>query len=199
MTKNFKTCAHKMICKCSCILSAMNPLVNLVARFYIANIFFKSGLTKIDNWSATLFLFQNEYKVPLLSFSIAAVLATFVELVGSVALALGIGTRYAAIALFLMTLIMNFTYQEVPENYYWMLILAMIAVQGGKRISIDYLIKIRCCKGHNVVPCCDQSCSHGFKHNDKVQNLTLEVKTPKKKSSTKKKSVAKKTTSKKKK
>jgi len=192
MTKNFKTCAHKIICKFNCVLSAFTPLVNLVARFYVANIFFKSGLTKIENWSATIYLFQHEYKVPLLSFTIAAVLATFVEIVGSIALALGIGTRYAAVALFFMTLIMNFTYQDLPENYYWMIILAMIAVQGGKRISIDYLIKIRCCKGHNVAPCCDQSCSHGFKSTDKVQNLTLAVKTSKKTSSVKKKTTTKK-------
>ncbi|MCH9753353.1 MAG: DoxX family protein [Alphaproteobacteria bacterium] len=192
MTKNLKTCAHKIICKFNCVLTAFTPLVNLVARFYVANIFFKSGLTKIDNWSATLYLFQHEYKVPVLSFGIAAFIATFVELVGSVALALGVGTRYAAIALFLMTLVMNFTYQELPENYYWMIILAMIMVQGGKRISIDYLIKIRCCNGHGVVPCCDKSCSHGFKPSDKVQNLTLEVKAPKKKATTKKKTTTKK-------
>lgn len=163
MTNNLQTCFHKCLCKASCIFSAFNPLTNLVARLYLANIFFKSGLTKTDNWSATLYLFEHEYKVPLLSFSAAAIVATVVELAGSVSLAFGLGTRYAATALFLMTVIMNFTYQEMPENYYWMIILAMIITQGGRRISLDYLIKRKCCNGNHVNACCAKTCGHGMK------------------------------------
>jgi len=186
MTKNLKACFHKCICKTNCIFSAFNPLVNLVARLYIANIFFKSGLTKIDNWSATLYLFEHEYKVPLLSFSIAALIATFVELVGSVTLAFGLATRYAATALFFMTLVMNFTYHEMPENYYWMIILAMIVTQGGRKISIDYLIKRKCCHGKHVNACCDETCGHGMKDLSK-NTLNLKEHVAHKKTTTKKK------------
>jgi len=128
----------------------------------LANIFFKSGLVKISSWTTTLYLFQNEYKVPLISYGLAAFLATFVELVCSATLALGFATRYSALALLVMTAVMNYTYQEVPENYYWMLIFATLVVQGGKKISIDYLLKRKYCGAGCTCPCCNKTCSHGM-------------------------------------
>ena len=193
MIECFKTCAHKILCKTNCFLSALNPLVNLGVRLYIANIFFKSGLVKIGGWNATLYLFQYEYKVPVISYALAAVLATFVELVGSTALAVGFATRYAAMALLTMTAVINYTYAETPENYYWMLILAMLVTQGGRRISVDYLLKRKFCDGHYVGPCCDKTCSHmGMCSKDQVKNLTTMVSKPHKKSTTSKKVAAKK-------
>ena len=183
-----KTCIHKMICRTSCVMSAFTPLVNLIARLYMANIFFKSGLVKLDNWNSTLYLFQHEYKVPLLSYGLAAFLATVVELFGSVALALGFGTRLAALALFVMTLVINYTYQEMPENYYWMVIFAMLMAQGGRRISIDYLMKLKFCKGNHTISCCDKSCGHGLMPRTAQEDIKdLTIKTPTKRKSTAKK------------
>jgi putative oxidoreductase len=183
-----KTCIHKMICRTSCIMSAFTPLVNLIARLYMANIFFKSGLAKLDNWNSTLYLFQHEYKVPLLSYGLAAFLATAVEIFASVALALGLGTRLAALSLFVMTLVINYTYQEMPENYYWMVIFSMIMAQGGKRISIDYLMKLKFCQGNSEIPCCNQSCGHVLTPRTEQEDLKdLTVNTTKKKSTAKKK------------
>jgi hypothetical protein len=53
----------------------------LGARLYVAWVFFKSGLTKLNNWEGTLELFEYEYVVPVLDSVTAAYLATFVELV----------------------------------------------------------------------------------------------------------------------
>ena len=44
----------------------LTPLFDLMIRLYVAEAFFKSGLTKIQDWSVTLALFENEYHVPLL-------------------------------------------------------------------------------------------------------------------------------------
>ena len=38
----------------------LRDVVWLILRLYVANVFFKSGLTKIDDWSTTLFLFTEE-------------------------------------------------------------------------------------------------------------------------------------------
>ena len=46
----------------------------LLARAYIAQVFFLSGLTKLRDWDTTLLLFTEEYKVPLLSPGVAAVM-----------------------------------------------------------------------------------------------------------------------------
>ena len=61
-------------------LDALQPLAALAARLYIAQVFFLSGLTKIRDWESTLFLFHEEYKVPLLSPALAAVMGTTGEL-----------------------------------------------------------------------------------------------------------------------
>jgi putative oxidoreductase len=40
------------------------PLVLLLFRLWVANVFFKSGLTKLDDWDTTVLLFTEEYHVP---------------------------------------------------------------------------------------------------------------------------------------
>lgn len=53
-------------------LQAGAPLVDVAIRGSVANVFFRSGLLKIDNWDGTLYLFANEYRAPLLSPGLAA-------------------------------------------------------------------------------------------------------------------------------
>ena len=49
------------------------PVWDLAARLWIARVFFLSGLVKIRDWDATIDLFQEEYKVPILPPEVAAV------------------------------------------------------------------------------------------------------------------------------
>ena len=65
-------------------------LMLLLLRIGVAMVFWKSGFTKLDDWNATLFLFQDEYRVPLLPTEVAAVLGTVTEIGGSIALILGL-------------------------------------------------------------------------------------------------------------
>lgn len=44
----------------------------LAVRLWIAEIFFMSGLTKIKSWATTISLFEDEYKVQLLSPEVVA-------------------------------------------------------------------------------------------------------------------------------
>ncbi|MGA9665502.1 MAG: hypothetical protein WBQ69_03515 [Gallionella sp.] len=48
------------------------PALDLGLRLLLANVFFKSGLTKIKSWDSTLYLFSDVYRVPLLSPDVAA-------------------------------------------------------------------------------------------------------------------------------
>ena len=65
----------------SSALDSLRPLASLVARAYLAQAFFLSGLTKIRDWEITLLLFTEEYQVPFLSPQVAAVMGTAGELV----------------------------------------------------------------------------------------------------------------------
>ncbi|MCB1998902.1 MAG: hypothetical protein KDG57_24000, partial [Rhodoferax sp.] len=49
------------------VVERLQPLAQLAARLYLAQVFFLAGLTKLGDWETTLLLFENEYQVPLLS------------------------------------------------------------------------------------------------------------------------------------
>ena len=72
---------------------------NWLARLYVAQVFFLSGLTKLRDWDVTLALFQDRYHVPLLDPVAAAWLGTGGEIVLPVLLALGLAGRFAAAGL----------------------------------------------------------------------------------------------------
>jgi hypothetical protein len=63
------------------VLNALQPVAALAARLYVAQVFFLSGLTKLRDWGTTVALFTDEYKVPLLSPLVAALMGTAGELV----------------------------------------------------------------------------------------------------------------------
>src|SRR5436190_13800049 len=86
------------------------PLADLGVRLFVAAVFFQSGLTKIANWSSTVSLFANEYAVPLLPPELAAFLGTGVELFFPVLLVFGLGTRFAAFALFVFNIVAVLSY-----------------------------------------------------------------------------------------
>lgn len=127
-------------------LAKLHSAVALVARMYIAKIFFFAGLTKIQDWETTLFLFEEEYAVPLLSPELAAFLGTFGELVFPILLLAGLFTRYSAIALSIVNIVAVISLEEIaPAALYlhviWGVLLAQLAVYGGGLLSLDTLIK----------------------------------------------------------
>ena len=46
--------------KVACKISGLESVALLGARFYIGWAFFSSGLTKLNDWDSTLFLFEEE-------------------------------------------------------------------------------------------------------------------------------------------
>jgi len=118
-----------------------SPLLLLALRIMIGLVFLKSGLTKISSFDATLFLFENEYDVPLLPPVLAAYLATAAELAFSVLIIAGLATRLAAIGLIFMTLVIQLFIIQNYEHYYYLALLSTLLVYGAGFLSIDKLIK----------------------------------------------------------
>lgn len=123
-------------------------LLLLVQRLGIATIFFLSGRTKVEGWftlsDTTFFLFENDYALPLLQPVHAAYAATIAEHVFPVLLVLGLFTRFSALALIGMTLVIQiFVYPEAwPTHLSWAgLLLPLIAFGGGKA-SFDRLVRV---------------------------------------------------------
>ncbi len=53
-------------------IESISPAFELGIRLYLFNVFFSSGLTKIQSWETTKMLFTYEYNVPLLNPELAA-------------------------------------------------------------------------------------------------------------------------------
>lgn len=123
-------------------------LLALLARVVIGLVFYKSGLTKIDGFAikdATIFLFAEEYKVPLISPVLAAYMATAAELSLPWLLWLGLGARFAALGLLGMTaVIQTFVYPDAYMTHgLWAIALLMIIKFGAGALSVDHLIRSR--------------------------------------------------------
>lgn len=117
----------------------------LLSRFAVANVFWRSGQTKVDGFSIreeTFFLFQEEYKVPLLPPDLAAYLATIAEHVFPILLAIGLASRLSALGLFGMTLVIQLFVIPGgwPEHLLWFALLLLIVARGPGAISLDHLI-----------------------------------------------------------
>jgi putative oxidoreductase len=120
-------------------------LLALPLRVAVATVFWNSGMTKLANWDATLQLFEDEYKVPLLPPDIAAHLGAAIELTTPVLLVLGLLTRPAALVLLGMTTIIEvFVYPQAwPTHIQWAAMLLVLLCRGGGNYSIDHLLGCR--------------------------------------------------------
>lgn len=119
--------------------------IALVARAATFSVFFRSGLVKLDDWNATLLLFENEYHVPVLPPHVAAYMAASLELGGSVLVLLGLATRAGVLALLGMILVIQtFIYPQAwPDHIQWVGFMFVLLARGPGAISLDALIARR--------------------------------------------------------
>ncbi len=131
--------------------------IAIVARFSIAAVFWKSGQTKVQNFTldfvagefklgipklsdSAIELFKEEYKMPFPE--LMAPLAAFAEHLFPFLILIGLATRFSALALLIMTLVIQiFVY---PGAYAlhgtWMAILLYLMARGAGVLSVDHLI-----------------------------------------------------------
>lgn len=116
----------------------LQSIVLLAIRLWLASVFLKSGILKIQSWDSTIALFTDEYHLPLIPPIIAAVLGTIVEVGAGLCLLVGLLTPLAALALFFLTLTIElFVYPGTNDHYHWMLLLGVIIAFGSGKISLD--------------------------------------------------------------
>jgi len=110
-----------------------NPLA-FAGRLLLAALFLPAGFAKMTGFAGTVGYIAS---VGLPAATLAAVAAILVEVLGGVALILGLGTRLAALALALFTLVASFifhAYWAVPADQAYvteLLFFKNIAVAGG--------------------------------------------------------------------
>ncbi|NMM27778.1 MAG: DoxX family protein [Glaciimonas sp.] len=139
-----------------------DSLIAAVGRFSIAAVFWKSGQTKIQGLSIDLVngefhfgwphlsdsaidLFKSEYRLPLVPPELAAPMAAFAEHFFPILILLGLATRFSALALLGMTMVIEiFVYPDAyPTHGVWATILLYLIAKGPGKISLDHWLARR--------------------------------------------------------
>lgn len=124
----------------------------LLVRVALGGVFWRSGQTKIaeGTWfsisDTTYELFRTEYAAVPLPSDFAAVAAATAEHVFPVLLLLGLATRFSALALLGMTMVIQlFVYPEAwwPVHSLWAALALVLIVRGGGMVSLDALLARR--------------------------------------------------------
>ncbi|WP_417878264.1 DoxX family protein [Vibrio sp.] len=126
--------------------SLITPFLLLTCRFWVAWVFFNSGLVKIASWQSTLYLFEFEYQVPLLSWEIAAYLGTATELIVPIFIASGLFTRPMALLLFVLNIVAVLSYPLLWEKGFhdhqlWGFMILLVLVWGPGPYSCDQFLR----------------------------------------------------------
>ena len=128
----------------------LQPIVNFGVRFYIAYIFFKSGLTKVDSNfmvpQATIDLFDWEYNAPIneIPAALSANLASYAELIFPILLVIGFLSRPAAVGLFILNAVAmiyvastDFAAVGIWQHTAWGAMLGLVIIYGPSKLSLD--------------------------------------------------------------
>jgi putative oxidoreductase len=120
-------------------------LLAIPLRFAIATVFWNSAMAHLANWQTTMYLFETEYKLPILSSNLAANMAVLIELTTPVLLVLGLLMRPAALVLLGMTTVIEvFVYPQAwPTHIQWAAMLLVLLARGPGQLSLDALIRRR--------------------------------------------------------
>ncbi len=134
--------------KASHLPESLAPLIDLGLRLYLANIFFKSGLTKVLSWDSTLYLFSDVYNVPLLPPEVAASMAVGAELGLSALLVLGLFGRFAAAGLFILNVVAVISYADlsdagINQHLSWGILLGVLLILSRGNWSVDAWLEKR--------------------------------------------------------
>jgi putative oxidoreductase len=118
-------------------------IIQLSGRVGVGVVFFKAGLLKYNSFEFAVKLFEEEYKVPLLTPETAARIAMLQELTIPILLFLGLATRLATVPLLgMIAVIQAFVYPNAYNDHLvWGSILVLVLTRGPGVFSLDYLIE----------------------------------------------------------
>ena len=133
------------------LLDKLQAPFALASRVYVSWVFLKSGYLKLSDWDQTVALFEYEYRVPLLSPHLAAIVGTAGELVFPILVILGLFGRISALGLQAVNVLAVISYAHVlfgipaaiGQHYLWGYILLVLTVYGPGAWSLDHWLQAR--------------------------------------------------------
>ena len=132
-------------------LDLTQPLFALALRCYVSWQFLKAGLLKLQSWEQTLWLFENEYRTPVLPPTAAAMLGVAGEIVFPILLVAGFASRLSATGLFAVNATAVIAYSHVllepgmeaalAQHVLWGLMILTLMIYGPGKLSLDRLLE----------------------------------------------------------
>ncbi|MGH8478433.1 MAG: FAD-dependent oxidoreductase [Gammaproteobacteria bacterium] len=122
---------------------SIGPVVDLLIRLRLAQIFFVSGVLKAADFEHAIYLSTHEYPVSWMDPVTAATLGVAIELGGSVLLAAGLATRLAAVAMLALSWVIQFNYVALDTNLFWAALFGWYVARGAGSWSLDHAL----CRG----------------------------------------------------
>jgi putative oxidoreductase len=146
--------AGRLFQRADALVSAVAPpsLTQLAVRVALAVPFWRSGVNKWDGFlqlnDVAVFLFSSEFKLHLpggpYAFpapSVVAFAAASAEILLPLLLVFGFATRFAALGLLVMTIVVQLTVPSGwPVHLTWAAMALAIMAWGPGRLSLDYLL-----------------------------------------------------------
>jgi putative oxidoreductase len=136
----------KPLALAQCAVTKLNSIpygvVILPARIATFSVFFRSGLVKIADWNATIQLFQEEYKVPVLPPVFAAHMAATMELGLSSLILVGLFSRLSVLGLLAMVCVIQLFVEPMgwPDHIQWLAFMIFILWRGPGIFSLDQML-----------------------------------------------------------
>ncbi|MFO1351727.1 MAG: FAD-dependent oxidoreductase [Gammaproteobacteria bacterium] len=119
---------------------SLSPILDLIIRLWLAQLYWVSGIVKLANWDTALRLATEEYPVSWLDPVVAAYLGASIELICPIFLALGLATRLAALPMLILALVIQFAYLPLNQHLYWAALLGWYVVIGAGALSLDRIL-----------------------------------------------------------
>jgi len=116
------------------------PTDDFLIRLMIAKQVLVSGVMLVGDWHTALFLSSDKYPIPFLDPHTDALLGVTAQLLGGLSLVLGLGTRFGALAILILTAAAHIYYDAVDLNLFWMALMLGYVMRGPGTLSLDNLL-----------------------------------------------------------
>ena len=116
------------------------PVVDLLIRMWLAQMFFASAVVKLAHWNDALYLAAHEYPVAWMNPVAAAYLGVSIEFFGAALLAVGLATRFAAVSMLILAVVVQLNYVVLDSNLFQAALFGWFAVRGAGALSLDRLL-----------------------------------------------------------
>ncbi len=125
---------------CRLLERSGGPVVDVLIRLWLAKVFFVSGVLRIFGLRLAPYLPHAVYPVPWVEALSPTYLGAAIQMTIPILLALGLATRWAALYMLILVLVVQINYVPLDINLYSATLFGWFAICGAGSLSVDHLL-----------------------------------------------------------